>query len=111
MAFRQRQAVSTLLEKVIGAGISEVGMSRTELSDLTGMPQASAQKALDAIAKYEDWFTRTSEPKAIVNRQAMKRRRREGYRPRYFYRMVDVVLPNDQSRSSMASDGASQVAS
>jgi hypothetical protein len=90
---RQREAVTALLQKVLVSGISEVGMSRTELHDLTSMPLGSAQTALDAVAKRGDWFTRTETPRAIVNQQAQARRRQKGYRYRYFYRLVDTVVP------------------
>jgi hypothetical protein len=90
---RQYEALVVLLEKVIESGISEVGMSRTELHDRTGMPLDSARTALDYIARRGEYFTRTETPLALVNKQAQTRQRRKGYRPNYFYRMVDVALP------------------
>jgi hypothetical protein len=87
---RQYETVVVLLQKVIDSGISEVGMSRTELHDRTGMPLDSARTALDYIARAGEYFTRTDQPKTLVNKRAQLRQRRRGYRPRYFYRLVDV---------------------
>jgi hypothetical protein len=90
---RQKQVLDYLLNKVIVSNASEVGSSRQEVADHTGMPVDSARRAMDYIAKRAEHFTRSDTPKMTVNQHAAQRQRRNGYRPRYWYRLKDVDVP------------------